>query len=158
MTSGQFLVTSDILAMRHLQGPGVVDSHGDSASRNLLKFFQKCFRMKMWSLRGTYSSPFQVYQNSTATHRRCPGGVRLAVGAAHTGRRHMTWTLGHQVLEVLEFAEAQVERCALYNECEYTFKCFCKIENLRDFWLGRLGWESKRLSFVKWSSRFSKST
>ena len=116
MTSTQFLVTSDQLAMRHLQGSSVVDSHGDSASRNLLKFFMKSFRMKMWQIRGSYSCPFGVYGNSMGTHRRCPGIVRLSVGAAHTQRKHVTWTLGHTVLDELEFSEEQVERDALYNE------------------------------------------
>ena len=94
MTSGQFLVTSDMLAMRHLQGSGTVDSHGDSASRNLLKFFMKSFRMKMWAMRGSYSSPFSTFQNATGTYRQPPGAVRLHVGAAHTSRRHVTWILG----------------------------------------------------------------
>ena len=79
-----------------MQGPGVVDSHGDSASRNLLKFFMKAFRMKMWSLRGSYSDPFTAYQNSTGSHPRAPGAVRLCVGAAHTTRTHATWNLGKE--------------------------------------------------------------
>ena len=107
-----------MLAMRHLQGSGCVDSHGDSASRNLLKFFEKAFRMKFWSLRGSYTSPFSTFRNSRGTYRQCPGAVRLAVGAVHTGSRHTTWTLGRQVLNELEFAETQVEQDDLYNECK----------------------------------------
>ena len=116
LTMGQFLITSDILAMTHLQGPGVVDSHGDSACRNILKFFQKALQMKFWALRGSYSSPFGAFQNSTGAHRRCPGGVRLAVGAAHTTRIHATWTVGRLARSVLEFSEEQIEADSLYNE------------------------------------------
>lgn len=105
-----------MLAMAHLKGASVVDSHGDSAARNLLKFFEKSLRMKFWSLRGSYSSPFGAFLNSTGAHRRCPGGVRLAVGAAHRNRIHATWNVGRQVLEELEFSEEQCEVDSLYNE------------------------------------------
>ena len=116
MTSGQFLITGDLLAFSHLQGSGTVDCHGDSASRNLLKFFMKSMRMKFWSLRGSYSSPFGNFQNAVGTYRRCPGAVRISVGAAHSERMHVTWTVGHLVREVLEFSDEQIEFDNLYNE------------------------------------------
>ena len=118
MTSTQFLVTSDQLAMSHLKGAGCVDSHGDSGARNLLKFFMKAMQMKFWQLRGTYSSPFNEFKNSQGPYRRCPGITRVSVGAAHNSNKHVTWTLGQLILDELEFSEQQCERDSLYNERE----------------------------------------
>ena len=62
MTADEFINVLDDLHREDNQGGTIFDTTFADAHSNLLGVFYKAFRLKCGSIRGTYSSPFRVFE------------------------------------------------------------------------------------------------
>ena len=101
MSVDEFLCMTDLIALPHLKGPGIVDSHGLSSAQNFVQFTQKMYRLKLAIFRETYDGPFgQFTNNSTRFQRKT--SFRVNVGdITNPQHSHVFNDLLHSVFSVL---------------------------------------------------------
>ena len=91
------------MALRHLRGPGVADSHGWSAAQNLVIFSNKILRLKMALMRNKYDGPFGPFENMPGRIIRLES-FRINVGGLdNRDHTHYTNDLLKSFLRVLNF-------------------------------------------------------